>query len=109
IWRCWIVWGRSWRIVIVPMTFSRGMVAYYDVFGPVVPPRAIYIEKAVNWALLYSALVMATLLWCTVLIIYRILRVGVAAGRIHVYQRIIEMLVESAALYSAMIVVLLVL
>ncbi len=51
---------------------------------------------------------MATLLWCTILIIYRILSVGGAAGRMRVYQRLIEMLVESALLYSAVIVVLLV-
>ncbi|KAK0209508.1 hypothetical protein IW262DRAFT_1468761 [Armillaria fumosa] len=87
---------------------SRGIVAYYDAFGPLTSPRAIYLEKAVNWALLYASLIMATLLWCTILIIYCILRVGGAAGRIHVYQRVIEMLVESAALYSTMIVVVLV-
>ncbi len=37
------------------------------------------------------------------------MRVGGAAGRIHVYQRVIEMLVESASLYSAVLVVLVVL
>ncbi len=73
-----------------------------------VPPKAIYLENAVNWAVLYSSLVLITLLWCTILIIYRILRVGGTAGRIHVYHRVIEMLVESASLYSAVIVVLLV-
>ncbi len=52
---------------------------------------------------------LTTLLWCTFLIIYRILIVGRAAGRTHVYQRLIEMLVESASLYSVVIVVLLVL
>ncbi|KAK0209529.1 hypothetical protein IW262DRAFT_511807 [Armillaria fumosa] len=114
IWRCWIVWGRLWHVVLVPIactmlaTASRGIVAYYDAFGPLASPQAIYLEKEVNWALLYSSLVMATLLWCTILIIYRILRVGGAAGRIHVYQRVIEMLVESALLYSMVIVVLLV-
>ncbi len=51
---------------------------------------------------------MATLLWCTILIIYRIVRVGGVARRTRVYQRLIEMLVESALLYSAVIVVLLV-
>ncbi len=33
---------------------------------------------------------------------------GSAAGRMHVYQRVVEMLVESASLYSAALVVLLV-
>ncbi|KAK0495212.1 hypothetical protein EDD18DRAFT_266414 [Armillaria luteobubalina] len=116
IWRCWIVWGRSWRVVLIPIacttlaTASRGIVAYYDTLESLASesPRALLLEEAVNWAVLYSSLVMATLLWCTILIIYRILRVGGAAGRIHVYQRVIEMLVESALLYSAVIVVLLV-
>ncbi len=37
------------------------------------------------------------------------MRVGGAAGRMHVYQRLIEMLVESASLYSAVLVILVVL
>ncbi|KAK0479437.1 hypothetical protein EDD18DRAFT_1113860 [Armillaria luteobubalina] len=89
-------------------TASRVIQAYYDSVGPHTSPQALFLEKAVNWAVLYASLVMATLLWCTILIIYRILRVGGAAGRIHVYQRVIEMLVESALLYSAVTVVLLV-
>ncbi|KAK0433260.1 hypothetical protein EV421DRAFT_1441328 [Armillaria borealis] len=115
IWRCWIVWGRSWCIVLVPIacttlaTASRGIITYYTAFGPLVPPRALFLENLVRWSVLYSSLILATLLWCTILIIYRIWRVGGAAGRIRVYQRVIEMLVESASLYSAMLVVLVVL
>ncbi len=73
------------------------------------PPQALFLENIVSWSVLYSALILATLLWCTILIIYRIWRVGGAAGRMRAYQRVIEMLVESASLYSAVIVVLLVL
>ncbi|KAK0221139.1 hypothetical protein EDD85DRAFT_861997 [Armillaria nabsnona] len=117
IWRCWIVWGRSWRIVLVPIlcatlaAVSRGIVAYYDAFSPgeSKSPLALFFENTVSWSVLYSSLILATLLWCTTLIIYRILRVGGAAGRIHAYQRVIEMLVESASLYSAVLVVLVVL
>ncbi|KAK0433291.1 hypothetical protein EV421DRAFT_1845898 [Armillaria borealis] len=117
IWRCWIVWSRSWLIVLVPIactllaTASRGIATYYTAFGAVenTPPQAFYLENVVNWAVLYSSLILVTLLWCTILIIYRIVRVGGAAGRTRVYQRLIEMLVESALLYSAAIVVLLVL
>ncbi|KAK0209505.1 hypothetical protein IW262DRAFT_1417164 [Armillaria fumosa] len=114
IWHCWIVWSRSWRVVLIPIacttlaTASRGIVAYYNTFEPLTSPQTVFLEKTVNWAMLYASLAMATLLWCTVFIIYRILRVGGAAGRIHVYQRVIEMLVESALLYSAVLVVLLV-
>ncbi|PBK90494.1 hypothetical protein ARMGADRAFT_1032501 [Armillaria gallica] len=114
IWRCWIVRGRSWCIVFIPIActtlaiVSRGIVAYYGVVGPLVPSQAISVENIVSWSVLYSSLVLATLLWCTILIIYRIWRVGASAGRIHVYQRVIETLVESASLYSAVIAVLMV-
>lgn len=70
-------------------------------------PRALYTKNVVNWAVLYSSLILATFLWCTILIVYRILRLGGVAG-MRVYHRVIEMLVESASLYSAVIVVLLV-
>ncbi|PBK62469.1 hypothetical protein ARMSODRAFT_1024882 [Armillaria solidipes] len=96
----------AWDLTFV---FARGIVTYYTAFGSQPTPQALYIENIVSWSLLYSSLILATLLWCTILIIYRILRVGGAAGRIHVYQRVIEMLVESASVYSAVLVVLLVL
>ncbi|KAK0431006.1 hypothetical protein EV421DRAFT_2041508 [Armillaria borealis] len=116
IWRCWIVWGRSWYVVLVPIictilaTISRGFVAYYTAFGPTAssPPQALYLENIVNWAILNSSLVLATLLWCTFFIIFRILRVGGVAAGMRVYHRVVEMLVESASLYSAVIVILLV-
>ncbi len=72
------------------------------------PPRALFLENVVSWSVLYSSLIIAILLWCTILIIYHVWRVGGTAGRIHVYQRVIEMLVESTSLYSVVIVVLVV-
>ncbi|KAK0446967.1 uncharacterized protein EV420DRAFT_883522 [Desarmillaria tabescens] len=115
IWRCWIVWGRSWQVVLVPIActtlaiISRGIVTYYTAFRHAenAPSQALYLENAVNWAVLYSSLILTTLLWCTILIIYRILRVGGVTAGMRVYRRVIEILVESASLYSALIAVLL--
>ncbi|KAK0448983.1 uncharacterized protein EV420DRAFT_836893 [Desarmillaria tabescens] len=89
---------------------SRGIITYYSTFGPIenASPRTLYLENIVNWAVLYSSLILATLLWCTILIVYRILRVGAAAAMMRVYQRVIEMLVESASIYSVVIVILVV-
>lgn len=67
-----------------------------------------FLLKSVNWAVLYSSLVLATLLWCTILIIYRILRVSGVATGICLYHRAIEVIVDSASLYSVLMVVLLV-
>ncbi|PBK90511.1 hypothetical protein ARMGADRAFT_1082759 [Armillaria gallica] len=88
---------------------NRGIIPYYSSFGPVenMSPQAVYLEKiGVHRAVLYSSSILAALLWCTIFIVYRILRVdGIAAG-MRVYHRLVEMLVESAALHSAVIVVL---
>ncbi|KAK0461494.1 hypothetical protein IW261DRAFT_1310035, partial [Armillaria novae-zelandiae] len=115
IWRCWIVWGRSWFIVLVPIACStlaiasRGIVTYYTAFRSNLPsPQMLFLKKIVSWSMLYSSLILATLLWCTIFILYRIWRVGGAARRIRAYQRVIEILVESTSLYSALIDVLLV-
>ncbi len=53
--------------------------------------------------------VLGTTLWCTLLIIYRILTVAGlkrgANGRLRVYQHFLEVLVESSALYSITLIV----
>ncbi|PBK76281.1 hypothetical protein ARMSODRAFT_1078465 [Armillaria solidipes] len=114
IWRCWTVWGRSWRVVLIPIlcttsaAIGRGIVTYYDNIEDT-PPQALYTLKIVNWAVLYASLILATLLWCTIFIIYRILRVGGVTAGMRVYHRVIEMLVESAALYTTVLVIILVL
>ncbi len=54
--------------------------------------------------LLYAAFIPATTLWCTLMIIFRILSVGRASTGsrrpFRVYHHIIEILVESLALYA---------
>lgn len=115
IWRCWTVWGRSWRAVFVPIicttvaVVSRFMILYGNNMcdnGLLAPGP--FLLKSVNWAVLYSSLVLATLLWCTILIIYRILRVSGVATGIRLYHRAIEAIVDSASLYSLVMVGLMV-
>ncbi len=54
---------------------------------------------------LYSCLILATTLWCTFFIIYRILTVGwTSHGGIRIYRHVIEILVESSVLYSASLI-----
>ncbi len=63
-------------------------------------------SDAFNYLLLilYMAFVLATTLWCTFMIIFRILSVGRAStgsGRpFKVYRHVIEILVESSTLYA---------
>ncbi|SJK98311.1 uncharacterized protein ARMOST_01576 [Armillaria ostoyae] len=107
IWCCWMVWGRRWPIVLPPIlslnsaTVLRIIEVYYG-----------YINTPFKtFRTLYVSFILATTLWCTVLIICRILTVtGVrrrAGGQLRVYHRFIEVLVESSALYSISLILFL--
>ncbi|KAK0224774.1 hypothetical protein EDD85DRAFT_746707, partial [Armillaria nabsnona] len=58
---------------------------------------------------LYATFVLATTLWCTLLIIFRIVTVAQAAGEVgrglQAYYHTIEILIESSALYSIIFIV----
>ncbi len=47
-----------------------------------------------------QSFVLASTLWCTLFIIYRIVTVTRSAGGLNAYRHVIEVLVESSALYS---------
>ncbi|KAK0467768.1 uncharacterized protein EV420DRAFT_1684284 [Desarmillaria tabescens] len=100
IWCCWIVWGRCWLIVLLPILSLISAIVikiinvYYGYFGA---SSSVFLMP-------YTSLILATTLWCTLLIIFRILTVTRVrhggGGRLRVYHRFIEVLVESSALYS---------
>ncbi|KAK0220010.1 hypothetical protein IW262DRAFT_1461174 [Armillaria fumosa] len=100
IWCCWMVWGRRWLVVLLPILslvsaiVSRIMEVYVNYVNP----------PAEGLLMLYISFNLVTTLSCTLLIIYRIVTiVGVirrAEGRPRIYHRFIEVLVESSALYS---------
>ncbi|PBK60879.1 hypothetical protein ARMSODRAFT_1026150 [Armillaria solidipes] len=102
IWRCWMVWGRRWLTILLPVVFL--------VFAMVFKAIAMYKQYTIPgeghafYFMLYSCSVLATTLWCTSLIIYRIIatvRAGVGTEfGLRAYRHVIEILVESSALYS---------
>ncbi|KAK0446401.1 uncharacterized protein EV420DRAFT_1648076 [Desarmillaria tabescens] len=108
IWCCWMVWGQCWLIVLLPIlslisaTVSKIIIIYHDYFNA---------SKPVLFMMLYTSFVLVTTLWCTLLIIFRILTVtGVrhgAGSRLRVYHCFIEVLVESSALYSISLILFL--
>ncbi|KAK0446397.1 uncharacterized protein EV420DRAFT_1648074 [Desarmillaria tabescens] len=101
IWCCWMVWGQHWLIVLLPIlslisaTVSKIIDVYHQYFSE---------NYSVLFLTLYASFILVTTLWCTLLIIFRILAVtGVrrsAGSRLRVYYSFIEVLVESSALYS---------
>ncbi|PBK70877.1 hypothetical protein ARMSODRAFT_1003375 [Armillaria solidipes] len=109
IWCCWMVWGRRWLVVLLPIfslvsaIVSRTMREYYN--------RTNAFAVADIFLMLYISFNLATTLSCTLLIIYRIVAVaGIrrgAVGRLGVFRRFIEVLVESSALYSISLILVL--
>ncbi len=120
-----MVWGQRWLVVLLPtlsLIFATGksdLIYFYflHVSNPLVVSKIIEVyhnyfltAPAKVFPTLYIFFVLATTLWCTLLMIYRILIVAGfrrgTEGRLGVYRRFIEVLVESAALYSISLILL---
>ncbi|PBL00080.1 hypothetical protein ARMGADRAFT_1024144 [Armillaria gallica] len=75
IWCCWMVWGQHFLIVLPTLCLLTGVV-----------------------------FTLVTTIWCTIAIVYHILHVGRAnsgvGGGLGAYYHVIEVLIESSALYS---------
>ncbi|KAF8142557.1 hypothetical protein K438DRAFT_679675 [Mycena galopus ATCC 62051] len=99
IWRCWGVWNRQIKIIILPAT----CVLVGAVLGAIVIATEIQEglvtaaagKRVTALATSYFALALGSQLSATLLIIYRIF--SLKLGQTPKYARIIEMLVESAA------------
>ncbi|KAK0238182.1 hypothetical protein EDD85DRAFT_1005752 [Armillaria nabsnona] len=107
IWCCWMVWGRRWLIILFPIFFlvsamvSKIIVIHHE-----------YVNGSADvFPVLYASFILATTLWCTSLIIYRILTVTRARhgaeGRSSEFYSFVEVLVESSALYSVSLILFL--
>ncbi|KAK0242131.1 hypothetical protein EDD85DRAFT_1020805 [Armillaria nabsnona] len=108
IWCCWMVWGRLWPIVLLPILslISATVFKVFEIY------LAYFDASWGAFPMLYLSFILATTLWCTLLIIFRILTVtGVRRGvgdRLKVFRRFIGVLVESSALYSIALILSLV-
>ncbi|KAJ7698487.1 hypothetical protein B0H14DRAFT_3036839 [Mycena olivaceomarginata] len=99
IWRCWGVWNRKIKIIILPATCVLvGAVLGAISIAAEIQEGLVTATRGKRWAALaasYFTLALVSQLSATLLIIYRIFSLGV--GQTHKYARVIEMLVESAA------------
>ncbi|KAK0454008.1 uncharacterized protein EV420DRAFT_1645228 [Desarmillaria tabescens] len=107
IWYCWMVWGRRWFVVLLPVLFliSTTVLKIIDIYCEYIGATSKIFPT------LYISFVLMMTLWCTLFIIHRILTVaGVRCGRdgrLRVYHHFIEVLVESSALYSISLILFL--
>ncbi|KAK0224089.1 hypothetical protein IW262DRAFT_873040 [Armillaria fumosa] len=115
IWRCWLVWGRRWPAILLPVIFllsatgtitstfylanlSSKFCAVFKIIGTYkgyINPYGSTFEYVV-----YTSFMLASTLWCTSFIIYRVVTVVRAGGGLRDYYHVLEVLVESSALYS---------
>ncbi|KAJ7465866.1 hypothetical protein FB451DRAFT_173748 [Mycena latifolia] len=112
VWRCWTVWNRNWKIVILPLltTFVGAGLGFRSlaeqaayVINPKLDRRAF-----VDFATPYFTLSLVTTCLATTLIILRIVTMTEPAARkSRGYGRVIEIIVESAVLYSVSLIVFL--
>ncbi|KAK0482456.1 hypothetical protein IW261DRAFT_1418019 [Armillaria novae-zelandiae] len=113
VWRCWVVWGCNRKVIILPIFFVMGGIVcgINDVVDIMIAGAKD--ETHEIWALATMATTLGTNLTGTALIVGRILYVarrqrGIMGG-IRTYLGVLEILVESAALYSITFVVLMIL
>ncbi|KAF9006311.1 hypothetical protein BDZ89DRAFT_571872 [Hymenopellis radicata] len=111
IWRCWIIWGQKWTWIALPSalticgTVFDGFFVYHNATDKYSTDQKIW-GTGVNWGILYYSTSLATTAYCTLFIIYRILRHR--GGRFgSSYNGVIEILVESAALYIVALIIFL--
>ncbi|KAI0312427.1 hypothetical protein OF83DRAFT_659555 [Amylostereum chailletii] len=122
IWRCWVVWQRRWIIVILPIcaTATGAVLA-----GLIINDQVVALDSDVPYTVVqktkqfvtlssaYFALSISTSLTTTLLITLRVLLVQRASRKFGVkrnpYSAVIEILVESAVLYSATLLIFVVL
>ncbi|KAK0192541.1 hypothetical protein F5146DRAFT_999719 [Armillaria mellea] len=100
IWCCWVVWQRRWIVVVLPALFLiSGTVLRLVVLGAQFGNGTVQVFN-----ILYISFNLATTLWCTLLIIYRIfsiIRVRYESYvRLGPYRHFIEVLIESSAIYA---------
>ncbi|KAF7372818.1 hypothetical protein MSAN_00487800 [Mycena sanguinolenta] len=112
IWRCWIVWNRDWKVVVLPVmcTISGAALGSRSI-----AEQAAYVlnpnldrSSFVDFSTPYFALSLVTTCLSTILVIWRIISITESSTRTSKgYGRVIEVVVESAILYSVSLVVFL--
>ncbi|KAK0497473.1 hypothetical protein EDD18DRAFT_1162374 [Armillaria luteobubalina] len=106
IWRCWMVWGRRWLVVLFPILC---LVTGFALKTLEIMSAYLTEIESVSYLVSYLTCILVTTLWCTILIVFRIVTViranNGANTRLGDYRHVIEVLVESSALHSATLII----
>ncbi|KAF8904248.1 hypothetical protein CPB85DRAFT_1437918 [Mucidula mucida] len=109
IWRCWTMYGHNWKLAVGPSLFLiTETISFIFILLSDSDDDGWIGLATVNWVLVYYTMTVVTNTVCTALILYRMLRFNDAGVSIRTYRGIIELLVESAVVYSLIYITLLV-
>ncbi|PBK94189.1 hypothetical protein ARMGADRAFT_1098834, partial [Armillaria gallica] len=112
IWRCWMIWRRNWRIIVLPsMCTLCGTI--FDIFfliqelTPLTDAQGKLMttwgSDSIDWGVAYYSMTLSTTVICTTLIVYQLARASIRGKALHFatnpYHQVMEIMVESAALY----------
>lgn len=113
--RCYLVWEKRLSVIILPSILLAGSTAtgiailYY--FDKVVPQANIFVEQLTHWITAFFSTTFATNVICTGLIAYRIWLINSSrlGFRHRKFTPVLLVIVESGAVYSVTLMVLLIL
>ncbi|KAJ7624942.1 hypothetical protein FB45DRAFT_924615 [Roridomyces roridus] len=123
VWRCWIIWDRSWLVIVFPILAaiagtvcaSLGLAGQISVASNQIATTAARLAPLVHFSTPFLSLSLAVTLYTTGLIALRILHVqwhsrkhGLKARKSE-FSPVLELLIESSALYAASLFVFVVL
>ncbi|KAF8907153.1 hypothetical protein CPB85DRAFT_1312529 [Mucidula mucida] len=108
-WRCWELYQRRWIIVVLPLLgVIAGLISHAFVLVTLFPvegsPATTANWAQIDWTIVYYGITASINILTTSLIIIRILCVG-GFKHARTYRGIIEIMVESAVLYSGIYIV----
>ncbi|KAF9007703.1 hypothetical protein BDZ89DRAFT_1079321 [Hymenopellis radicata] len=111
VWRCWVLYGGSFKVIAIPAlcviteTISACMILVAFLEDILHNTES---TSRTNWTLVYYSMTVATNSLCTILILFRIVRVSGLGASLKTYSGIIEILIESAAMYAIIYIALLI-
>lgn len=100
IWRAWVVWGQDWKITVVPIISTMLYTAFSIIAIYQTTTSTSFGAVGVDYATALYSCTLATTIFCTGAIIYRVVAVSRGSGQsLRSYKGVVEILVESSALY----------
>ncbi|KAF9027126.1 hypothetical protein BDZ89DRAFT_1160944 [Hymenopellis radicata] len=108
-WRCWVLYGGNLKVLAIPgVCVITETISACMLIASTVATFTSTSPSQMNWILVYYLMTVATNSLCTVLILFRIVRVSGLGASLKTYRGIIEILVESAAMYAIIYIALLI-